>query len=132
MYNLNFSLSELINSETAKKNKISNIPDISSLDNILNLIFYVLQPLRERLNKPIKINSGYRCKKLNALVGGVATSQHLKGQAADIVVQGMSVKNLIDFIKASQIEYDQLIDEKTWVHISFAKGKNRGQFIKNN
>ena len=127
---LNFTMSELLYSGTAVKYGISNIPDPKAMDCLLELIFYVLQPLRDKLGKPIKVTSGYRCPKVNSLVGGAATSQHIKGQAADIVVQDMSIKALIEFIKKSGIEYDQLIDERTWVHISFNKGKNRKQSFK--
>ena len=130
MSNLNFSISELIHSDTAILHKINNMPDINSLDNLLNLIFYVLQPLRSRLNKPIVITSGYRSKALNRLVKGSETSQHIKGMAADIKVPGMTVQELIDFIKATNIEYDQLINEyNQWVHISFNKNNNRNQYL---
>lgn len=133
---LNFTLSELIHSDTAIKYNINNMPDINSLDCMLDLIFYVLQPLRNKLGKPIIINSGYRNAQVNKLVGGTVdaygnpTSQHCKGQAADIKVIDMTVRSLIDFIKKSGIEYDQLINEyDSWVHVSFKKGKNRKQYL---
>lgn len=122
---LNFSISELVHSDTANKFRINNTPNLIALDNMLELIFYVLQPLRIKLGKPIIITSGYRCPKLNQLVGGVKNSQHLEGKAVDIVVKGMSPNDLIAFILKSGIEFDQLINEKTWVHISFSKGHNR-------
>lgn len=122
---LNFSISELVHSDTANKFRINNTPNLIALDNMLELIFYVLQPLRIKLGKPIIITSGYRCPKLNQLVGGVKNSQHLEGKAVDIVVPGMSPNDLIAFILKSGIEFDQLINEKTWVHISFSKGHNR-------
>lgn len=128
---LNFSINELCCSDTAKKYGIKNIPSISECDNLLNLIFYVLQPLRDKLGKPVIINSGYRCKALNYKVGGVANSQHLIGQAADIRVNGCTPSRLIDFIKTSGIEYDQLINEfDRWVHISYNKNHNRKQCFK--
>lgn len=131
--NLNFSMSELVHSDTAVKYNINNMPDINSMDCMLDLIYFVLQPLRTKLNKPIKINSGYRNAQVNKLVGGVSTSQHSKGQAADIIVTGMSVSQLITFIKNSGIEYDQLINEyDKWVHISFVRNKNRKQCFKIN
>lgn len=131
MTTLNFKISELIHSDTANNHKISNIPDTNSLDCLLDLIFYVLQPLRNKIGKPIIINSGFRNAQVNKLVGGAANSQHTKGQAADIVVKGLSVTSLIDLIKKSGIEYDQLINEyNNWVHISFVKGKNRKQCFK--
>lgn len=128
---LNFSMSELCYSDIAKKYNIKNIPSITECDNLLNLIFYVLQPLRDKLGKPIIINSGYRCKALNSKIGGVSNSQHLLGQACDLRVNGCTPSTLIEFIKASGIEYDQLINEyDKWVHISFNKGHNRKQCFK--
>ena len=128
---LNFKISELAHSDTAVKYNINNMPDINSLDYMLDLIFYVLQPLREKLGTPIVITSGYRCDKVNKLVGGVATSQHTKGQAVDIQTKKMSTQELFNYILKSRLEYDQLINEyNRWVHISFVKGKNRKQCFK--
>jgi hypothetical protein len=125
---LNFSISELIHSDNAIKAGIDNTPNIAQIDNLLNLIFYCLQPLRDKLNKPMIITSGFRNKKVNALANGKPNSQHSKGQAADFVVKGMTPNQIIDFIVKSGIEYDQLINEyNKWVHISFNKGKNRKQ-----
>jgi len=137
MANLNFTMSELIHSDTAIKHNINNMPDINSLDCMLNLIVYCLQPVRELLKKPMIISSGYRNALVNHLVGGAvdkygnAISQHCRGQAADFVVNGMTVQQIIDIIKKSNIEYDQLINEyDKWVHISFVKGKNRKSSFK--
>ena len=134
---LNFKMSELIHSDTAITNNINNMPDINSLDYLLELVSYVLQPLRDKIGKPMIITSGYRNSQVNKLVGGAVdkngnpTSQHCKGQAADFTISGMSVQSIIDFIKKSGIEYDQLINEyDKWVHISFVKGKNRKQCFK--
>lgn len=128
---LNFTISELIKSDTAEKNGLNNTPDINSLDNLLELIFYVLQPLREKLGKPMVITSGFRSVKVNELVGGVDNSQHLYGQAADFVVNGMTPKQVVEFVKNSGIEFDQLISEyDQWTHISFNKGHNRKQVLK--
>lgn len=128
MSNLNFTITELVKSDTAKQNGINNTPDINSLDNLLELIFFVLQPLRDKLKKPIIITSGFRSVKVNELVGGVSNSQHLYGQAADITVNGMSVAQLFDFVKNSGVEYDQCINEyNSWVHVSYNKGHNRKQ-----
>ncbi len=125
---LNFKISELIHSDKAIENSINNMPDINSLDCMLDLIYYCLQPIREKLNKPMIITSGYRCPSVNKLVRGKVNSQHLKGQAADFIVKGMTPKQIISFICASKIEYDQLINEyDKWVHISFVKGGNRKQ-----
>ena len=129
--NLNFKMSELIYSDTAVRKNINNMPDINSMDCMLDLIYYCLQPIRDKLGKPMVISSGYRNSEVNKLVGGVATSQHTKGQAVDFTVAGMSVAQVVEFIKKSGIEYDQLINEyNKWVHISFVKGKNRKQVLK--
>ena len=126
---LNFKISELIYSDTAIKHRINNMPDINSLDCLLNLIVFCLQPIRDKIKKPITITSGYRNAEVNRLVGGSSTSQHTKGQAADIKVKGMTPNQLYMRILNSGIEYDQLILEPSWVHISFNKNKNRKMFF---
>ena len=119
---LNFKMSELIYSETAIKNNINNMPDINSMDNMLNLIYYCLQPVRELLGAPMIITSGYRNPLVNRLVGG---------QAVDFTVLGITPNQIISIIKTSKIEFDQLINEyDKWVHISYNKGKNRKRVLK--
>ena len=129
---LNFSISELCNSKIANKYNINNSPDLKACDNMINLIYYCLQPLRDKLGKPIIITSGYRSEKLNShpLVKGVVNSQHLFGQAADIKVNGAKPKDLIGWIIKTNVPFDQLINEyDKWVHISFVKGNNRKQVL---
>lgn len=125
---LNFTMSELIHSDEAKRYGINNIPnDKQVLDNLLILITECLQPIRDYIKKPIRVTSGYRCKTLNDLptIKGAKNSEHLTGQAADIVVAGMTPKQLIQKIKQSGVEYRQLIDEHScWVHISYSRGNN--------
>ena len=128
---LNFSFSELLYSNTAEQYRIKNIPDLEEADNLLELIVYCLQPIRDKLGKPMIISSGYRCEELNNKIGGVKNSQHTKGQAVDFKVKGMTVKEVINFIVDNDFEFDQLINEHDmWVHISYAKGKNRKQVLK--
>ena len=120
-------MSELIYSEKAIENNINNMPDINSLDCMLDLIVYCLQPIRDKLGLPMTITSGYRNSQVNKLVGGVTTSQHCKGQAADFTVSGYTPTQLVTLIKGYGIEFDQLINEyDSWVHISYVKGNNKG------
>lgn len=92
MNKLNFKISELIQSDTAIQNNINNMPDINSLDNLLNLIVFCLQPIRDKLKKPMIITSGYRNLQVNKLVGGVSNSQHTKGQAVEVLERSISIK----------------------------------------
>ena len=108
---LNFSISELIHSDNAIKSGIDNTPNIKEIDNLLNLIFYCLQPIRDKLKKPMIITSGFRNPKVNFLAGGKANSQHLEGKAADFIVKGMTPNQIIEFIIKSGVEYDQLMNE---------------------
>lgn len=132
---INFTFKEIIKSDTARKNNIANIPQQAEiLDNILFLIVEFLQPLRDKLNKPIIITSGYRCDKLNSLVGGVNNSAHKKGSAVDIHVPNMTVKQLFDFIVNSDLKWTQLIEEhsknSTWVHIEYNKNNLKCEKLK--
>ena len=134
----NFTLFELTYSDTASKLGFKNLPTQEEIRNLGALAQNVLQPLRDTLGKPITITSGFRNKLLNQKVGGASNSQHLYGQAADIIVLGMEVEDLYNYIKNSNLIYDQLILEQTkkdkWVHISYNKKFNRRQNLiyKNN
>jgi len=126
----NFALDEFTRSDTAVSRNIINAPNNIEVANLLDLVNEVLQPLRDKLNKPIAINSGFRSEALNKAIGGVNRSQHSKGEAADIVVKDMSPKELFDFIRFNIQQYDQLIEEPGWVHVSYARGRNRKQLLK--
>lgn len=94
-----------------------------------------MQPLRNNLGCPIVITSGFRCAVLNKRVGGASNSQHLYGQAADLIVPQKNLKDVFNYIK-SHLPYDQLLYEynKTdkWIHVSYrADGHNRKQAIDN-
>ena len=134
----NFTIEELIYSDTANRLGIKNIPNTTQLRNLGCLCQNVLQPLRDKLGKPILVTSGFRNEELNRKIGGTPNSQHTRGQAADIIAYGLSDKELYDFIKNSGIVYDQLILEQTksgtWVHISYCSKLNRQQNLlyKNN
>lgn len=85
-----FTLTELIKSSTANKHHIDNTPPAEVVKNLQYGVDMVLDPLRRLYGKPIIITSGYRCQKLNDLVGGVSNSWHIKGNAADIHVESLT------------------------------------------
>jgi hypothetical protein len=134
----NFTLEELRDSATAKRLGIINAPGVDEVCALCALVHHVLQPLRDAMREPIKIGSGYRCTRLNQAVGGVPNSQHTKGQAADLCIDGDKVKGKrwFDWIKA-HCQFDQLIWEHNskgsyWVHVSYrADGQNRQRVIGN-
>ncbi|MBR6516695.1 MAG: peptidase M15 [Bacilli bacterium] len=135
----NFTLKEMIVSNTAKKYGIDNTPSDDVLYNIKNLVEYVLQPIRDKYGKPIVINSGYRCLALNNKVGGSKTSQHLTGAAADIEDKSGNNKELFYLIKKmienGEIEVGQLIweygtkENPNWVHVSLPKKNKKNQIL---
>ena len=137
---MHFMIEELYASDTAKRLGIDNRPSVQQMINLVYLSAYVLEPLRVAMNEPIKIGSGFRCKALNKAVGGVYNSQHLKGQAVDLCIDGdiAKGKKWFNYIK-DHLPFDQLIWEHNakgtyWVHVSFVFpdfGKNRHQVIGN-
>ena len=137
---MHFTLDELYASATAKARGIQNKPGTAEIINLVYLAAYVLEPLREAMGEPIKIGSGFRCPQLNRAVGGVANSQHIKGQAADLCIDGdmKKGKRWFEWIK-THLDFDQLIWEHNakgtyWVHVSYVHppfGRNRRQVIDN-
>ena len=137
---MHFTIEELYASETAKRLGIDNKPSVQKMINLVYLAANVLEPLRVAMNEPVRISSGYRCEKLNKAVGGVYNSQHLKGQAADICIDGDMTKGRrwFNYIR-DHLNFDQLIWEHDksgtyWIHVSFVYpdfGKNRRQVIDN-
>ncbi len=135
----NFTLEELTASATATAKGIRNNPGQTDIINLCALVHKVLQPLRDAMGQPIKIGSGFRSLALNMAVGGVSNSQHMRGEAADLCIDGdiQKGKRWFEWIK-THCEFDQLIWEKNpktgsyWVHVSYrADGKNRKQVINN-
>ena len=125
-----FTNNELIDSATAKRLGIKNEPTKAQWINLFAIRDNVLNPLREKFGKPIRITSGYRSPELNKAVGGKPTSQHTKGEAVDITaVNKADNKELFELCKT--LDFDQLIDESnfTWIHISY-KVPNRKQIWK--
>ena len=126
----NFTLQEFTKTVSAIRNDIDNSPNAEHIRNIQLLVKYVLQPLREGLNKPIRITSGYRSEALNKAIKGSKKSQHCKGQAADLQfkVNGvMSNKMIRDKIIELDLPFDQMINEfnYSWIHISYNHEYNR-------
>ena len=125
----NFRLNEFTASATAIRTGVSNVPDEAALSSIKALAVQLMQPLRDSLGKSIKITSGYRSPALNKAVGSTAKkSQHMRGEACDFTVDGMTPFDVCKFIVDSDLEYDQLIYEGTWVHISYS-GNNKKQVL---
>ena len=125
-----FTNNELTDSETAKRLRIKNEPTKEQWINLFAIRDNVLNPLREKFGKPIRITSGFRSPELNKSVGGKPTSQHTKGEAVDITaVNKADNKELFELCKT--LDFDQLIDESnlTWIHISY-KLPNRKQILK--
>jgi uncharacterized protein YcbK (DUF882 family) len=124
-----FSYKEFEKSDVASRHHINNtITDWEVRDNIVALVENILQPLRDAWGQPLFINSGYRCPELNAKVGGVATSQHTKGQAADVGCSDPLA--LARLAKRMDLDYDQMIVYPTFVHFSYTEDrKNRNQIL---
>lgn len=132
MLSKNFALEEFTRSTTAKKQGINNDPGPMEIANLQALVLNVLQPLRTAMGFPINISSGYRSPALNAAIGGAANSQHMKGQAADIV--GANNAMMFNYIKEN-LPFDQLIWEAgnstqpDWIHVSYKSIGNRKQVL---
>lgn len=128
-----FTIEELIKSDVAISKGIDNTPTDAQIDNLNNLVYYILDPLREEYGKPIIVTSGFRSRVLNEQLNGSQTSQHLEGMAADIRSKQDTIyenKKLFDLIIQLDLPFDQLIDEYNynWVHVSYSP-KNRKQIL---
>ena len=127
-----FSLEELIESDTARKKGIDNTPGQKEIEHLDELMDF-LDPLREAWGSSIKVNSGYRCERLNKAVGGSSTSAHLSGWAADLW-PGNNHFEAFKYFVISYLQdkkYDQCIIEKSgrsqWIHLGLRnmQGKQR-------
>ena len=134
----NFTLEELTKSTMAKKYKIDNTPDKNSILNLEKLAKTILQPIRDKFNSPIYVTSGYRSLLLNKKVGGSPTSQHCKGEAADLKTKTDSVDdnralfNLIKrMIEEGKLTVGQLIDEYSydWIHVSLPTNRHKNEVL---
>ena len=122
----NFSLAEMVKSDTALRHDMDNTPGENEIANLKRLAEKVLQPVRDHYQKGVKCNSGYRSPAVNQKVGGSPTSDHCKGQAADIEIPGVANADLAKWI-TENLEFTQVILEfytpgvpdSGWVHVSY-------------
>lgn len=119
----NFTLAEMTRSETALRKGIANVPTATHIGHLATLCETLLEPIRTLVGQPVRILSGYRCPELNTTVGGAKHSAHLDGRAADFEVGTMNLVTLFDLIRATDLPYDQVIQEcgpTGWIHIAIA------------
>jgi hypothetical protein len=128
-----FTLEKMTFSNTAKAAGIDNTPGAAEVESLRALCTAVLEPLQAAIGSEIKVNSGYRSAALNKRVGGEANSQHLTGQAADVVAPPMQVVETFKKAIELKLPYDQIIYEvkpnSKWVHVSHKPGANKGEIL---
>jgi len=133
-------LSEVIRSESAKRAGITNMPTEEHIKNLKLLAENIFEPIRANFRVPIRISSGYRSKSLNSYIEGSMSSQHCKGEAIDIDMDGnphgITNAQIFEYIK-NNLPFDQLIwefgnnENPDWVHVSYSStGKQRKQALK--
>lgn len=118
-----FTIKEMTKSQTAELYHIDNTPTEEVVEN-LKKTMYILDIVRVYIGKPIIINSGYRCKKLNEAVGGVQKSMHTKGLAADFRTREKEdINKMLEFLKKNQKEFKiiELINYKTFIHMGVSE-----------
>ena len=137
MLSKNLSVKEVLKSSTAIKHGIANEPSVKHLESLKALAENIFQPMREHFGVPIAITSGYRSAALNDLIGGSSSSQHSKGEAIDVdadVFGGTTNADIFNYLR-EHTDFDQLIwefgtnENPAWVHVSYNKGKNRGEVL---
>lgn len=126
----NFTLAELVHSDTAIGLGLNNTPNAEQVKNLQSLA-NGLQAIRNKVGKAVNISSGFRSELLNVAVGGSRTSSHKKGLAADISVRGMSPQQLVDAILSTGVKFDQVIKYATFVHFSVSPTP-RGELLTKN
>lgn len=118
-------MEELTHSETAVRKGIDNTPDADAMENLLILAGH-LEDVRELLDHPITISSGYRSPKLNAAIGGSINSAHCRGEAADFICPAFGTpREIVLAISGSDLQFDQVIWEGTWVHFGIGEKMRR-------
>ena len=126
-----FSLMELLVTEHRNFDEEQYNPPAAVIENLRALCVNILQPLRDSLGTPIKVNSGYRCPSLNKAIGGATNSQHMTGQAADIIDLIHGNESLFKKISELNLPFDQMIDEFNfrWVHVSYDPIRHRKDIL---
>ena len=132
----NFTLAEMVKSETALRHDMDNTPGEAEIENLKRLAEKVLQPVRDAYGKGVKVNSGYRHPEVNAKVGGSKTSDHCKGQAADIEIPGVANADLakwitenLDFTQVILEFYTPGVPDSGWVHVSYDPANLKKQVL---
>ena len=125
----NFGLDEFVISQVAERHGYENEPNEKQIENLKLLCQNILQPLRDKTQAAIFINSGFRSFHVNAAVGGRFNSQHLEGKAADFIVPSMDLVDVFNLIR-QDFQFDQLIFEfEKWIHISWNGENNRNDVL---
>ena len=126
----NFTLAEMTISQEAAREGLKNVPNDEQIGKLKSLCENIIQPLRDKAKKPVVVNSGFRSVTVNRRVGGSTSSQHCRGEAADIIIPGLSVSEIIALIRKLNLPVDQCIDEfGQWVHVSYGP-RHRRQYLK--
>ena len=132
----NFTLSEMTKSETALRHGMDNTPGEQEIAALKLLCEKVLQPVRDHYGKGVKVNSGFRHPEVNAKVGGSKTSDHCRGQAADIEIPGVAnaelaqwIVNNLEFRQVILEFYTQGVPDSGWVHVSYVAEDNKKQVL---
>jgi zinc D-Ala-D-Ala carboxypeptidase len=132
----NFTLSEMVKSETALRHDMDNTPGEAEIASLRLLCEKILQPVREHYGKGVKVNSGFRHPEVNAKVGGSKTSDHCKGQAADIEIPGVAnadlAAHIVDTYKFTQVIlefYTPGVPDSGWVHVSYDPANLKNQVL---
>jgi len=123
-----FTLDQMVYSKTAQAQRISNVPPSNDINRALLFTIAGLERISHMLNTPMEILSGYRCFELNQAVGGAVNSQHMRGEACDFVSpQFGDPRQIASFLNSylGTIGIDQMILEKTWLHVSFTLNPRR-------
>lgn len=120
-----YTLADLTRSQVATRRGIDNTPPPEAAASLERLRLQVLEPLAEECRRrglPVpQVTSGYRAPAVNAAVGGSPTSQHVRGEAADLVLPGHPAETLYQLLRTVGLPFDQLIQEfDSWVHVSWA------------